>query len=59
MGVAVSYFILDDNENPKPTTYSERVEKKNKMSLKQNKEEGPKRSRKKLTKKKVSKNKKK
>ena len=56
MGVAASYFVLEEKENPKPTTYFERIEKNNKPSLKQNER---KRSPRNLKKKKVSKNKKK
>jgi len=28
MGLAVSYFIIEDEEKPKPITYSERMMKK-------------------------------
>ncbi len=31
----MSQHILDEKENPKPITYSERVEKRNEHSLKQ------------------------
>lgn len=56
MGVASSYFVLEDKENPKPATYTERVEKRKEYSLKQKR---TKKSPRKPKKTKVSKNKKK
>jgi hypothetical protein len=56
MGVAASYFLLEEREKPKPTTYSERAEKRIKHPPKQ---KSPKQSKGMPKKTKNSKNKKK
>ena len=44
MGVAPSFFLIEERENPEPLTYSERAEQKMKVSKEKVKNESLKRS---------------